>query len=49
MPQMICADAIVKILELEGIEDAFGVTSNTVNPIHNALERSSNIRQFLKQ
>ncbi|MFE1321118.1 glyoxylate carboligase [Kitasatospora phosalacinea] len=47
MPRMTAARAAVEILELEGVEVAFGVPGAAINPFYAALEASGGIRHTL--
>ncbi|MEU1285129.1 glyoxylate carboligase [Kitasatospora sp. NPDC005856] len=47
MPRMTAARAAVEILELEGVEVAFGVPGAAINPFYAALRASGGIRHTL--
>jgi tartronate-semialdehyde synthase len=47
MPRMTAARAAVEILELEGVDTAFGVPGAAINPFYAALEASGGIRHTL--
>ncbi|MBA3278543.1 MAG: glyoxylate carboligase [Geodermatophilaceae bacterium] len=47
MPLMTAADAAVKILELEGATQAFGLPGAAINPFYDAMRRSGAISHIL--
>ncbi len=47
MPRMTAADAAVKILELEGATQAFGLPGAAINPIYAAMRRHGGIKHVL--
>ena len=47
MPRMTAADAAVKILELEGATQAFGLPGAAINPFYAAMRRHGGIRHTL--
>ncbi len=47
MPKMRAIEAAVKVLELEGIDQAFGVPGAAINPFYAALEKSGAIKHVL--
>ena len=47
MPRMTAADAAVKILELEGATQAFGLPGAAINPFYDAMRRSGAISHIL--
>ncbi|HUU51047.1 MAG TPA: biosynthetic-type acetolactate synthase large subunit [Nitrospinota bacterium] len=49
MAKMLVTDAIVKILEDEGIEVAFGIPGAAINPLYKSLSQSKKIRHFISR
>ena len=47
MPTMRVVDAIVQILEKEGVRCAFGVPGAAINPLYSALKHRGSIRHIL--
>src|SRR6476646_5913526 len=47
MPRMRAADAAVKILELEGATQAFGLPGAAINPFYSAMRKHGGIRHVL--
>src|ERR1700716_3221285 len=47
MPRMTAARAAVEILELEGVDTAFGVPGAAINPFYAALEASGGMKHIL--
>ncbi len=46
MPRMSVMDAVVKVMEDEGVEVAFGVPGAAILPLYKALSKSSQIRHY---
>ncbi|MFQ6075767.1 MAG: thiamine pyrophosphate-binding protein, partial [Candidatus Bathyarchaeia archaeon] len=46
MPKMPAMDAVVKILEDEGVEHIFGVPGGSINPFYGALSKSEKIKAY---
>jgi tartronate-semialdehyde synthase len=46
MPRMNVMDAVVKVMEDEGVEVAFGVPGAAILPLYKALSKSSQIRHY---
>ncbi|MFQ6095184.1 MAG: thiamine pyrophosphate-binding protein, partial [Candidatus Bathyarchaeia archaeon] len=46
MPKMPAMEAVVRILESEGVEYIFGVPGGAINPFYKALSKSEKIRSF---
>jgi tartronate-semialdehyde synthase len=49
MAKMLVTDAIVKILEDEGIEVAFGIPGAAINPLYRSLSQSKKIRHLISR
>ena len=49
MAKMLVTDVIVKILEDEGIEVAFGIPGAAINPLYKSLSQSKKIRHFISR
>ena len=47
MPKMSAAEAVVKILEDEGVEVAFGIPGAAINPLYGELSKSKIIKHFI--
>ncbi len=47
MPKMSVSEAVVKILEDEGVEVAFGIPGAAINPLYGELSRSKKIKHFI--
>ena len=46
MPRMDVMDAVVKVMEDEGVEVAFGVPGAAILPLYKALSKSKQIRHY---
>ena len=46
MPRMDVMDAVVKVMEDEGVEVAFGVPGAAILPLYQALGKSGKIRHY---
>ena len=47
MPKISVAKAVVKILEDEGVEVAFGIPGAAINPVYGELSKSKKIKHFI--
>ena len=47
MPKISVAEAVVKILEDEGVEVAFGIPGAAINPVYGELLKSEKIKHFI--
>lgn len=49
MAKMVVTDVIVKILEDEGVEVAFGIPGAAINPLYKSLGQSAKIKHFISR
>jgi len=47
MPKISVAEAVVKILEDEGVEAAFGIPGAAINPVYGELSKSEKIKHYI--